>query len=139
MRTPAEISDAVMDANYGAGSDWEEPNRYDESGFTRAQAESDIDRDEISGLIVQGVEKAREELRSALDGSAAVPGFREYPLATVDALLDAYRVFDGDENDFVSAWNDYTAGKNFPCPAADDGLHEVVDGVCQLCDDTNRS
>jgi hypothetical protein len=81
-----------------------------------------------------------DELRITVSKPDAIPGIRPYPLATVDALIDAYEAFDGhDISVFVDAWNDYTAGLDFPCPEHPAGLHQVTDGSCDLCGDKNRS
>lgn len=127
-----------MDVNYGADSDWAEPNEHGESGFTLAQVETDIGESDIDCLIQQGIKKDREQLLLALSGRRAVPGFRNYSLASVDQLLSAYESFDGDLNDFSRVWSDYMVGKDFPCPSAADGIHDVTDGVCKDCGDVNR-
>lgn len=46
---------AVMDSHYGADSEWAEPNRFDEVGFTRAQAENDISAVEIEELMTEAI------------------------------------------------------------------------------------
>lgn len=46
---------AVMDSHYGADSEWAEPNHFDETGFTRAQAESDISAEEIKELMAEAI------------------------------------------------------------------------------------
>lgn len=139
LKSPEQLGREAIEKNYGVGSDWEEPNQYGEEGFTRAQAESDIDADEIRGLIEEAITADRAQLRAALEQPHAVPGFRPYPLATVDALIDAYDSFDGDVAVFVDAWNDYTAGLDFPCPKHPAGIHQVADGSCDLCGDKNRN
>ena len=61
IKTPEQIAREVIERNYGLGTDWEEPNEYGEGGFTRAQAESDIDADDIRALIEQGIAADREQ------------------------------------------------------------------------------
>lgn len=61
MKTPDQIAREVIEANYGIGTDWEEPNEHGEEGFTRAQAESDIDADEIRGLITAALDADRAQ------------------------------------------------------------------------------
>ncbi len=61
IKTPEQIAREVIERNYGLGTDWEEPNEYGEEGFTRAQAESDIDADDIRALIEQGIAADREQ------------------------------------------------------------------------------
>lgn len=43
MNDTEKIAREVIDAHYGLSTKWGEPNQYGEEGFTRAQAESDID------------------------------------------------------------------------------------------------
>lgn len=59
MKSSELIAREVIEANYGLDTAWEEPNEHGEAGFTRAQAESDIDSDEIRALIEQGIERDR--------------------------------------------------------------------------------
>ncbi|WP_026820027.1 hypothetical protein [Arthrobacter castelli] len=139
MKTPEQLSREVIDAHYGVGTEWEEPNQHGEENFTRAQAESDIDADDIRLLIEEAVEADRQQIRKSLDTFDAVPGFRPFPLATVDALIEAYEAFDGDVDGFISAWNDYTAGLDFPCPEDPAGIHDVTYGSCDQCGDKNRN
>lgn len=139
LKTPNQLGREVIDAHYGIGSDWEEPNEHGEEGFTRAQAESDIDTGDIHDLIAEAVEADREQIRQALQHPQAVPGFRPFPLATVDALIEAYEAFDGDVDGFISSWNDYTAGLDFPCPSDPAGIHEVTHASCDQCGDKNRN
>lgn len=88
---------------------------------------------------IRAIEMDRAQIRKALAQPMAVPGFRPFPLATVDALIDAYEAFDGnDVSVFVDAWNDYTVGLDFPCPEHPAGLHQVASGSCDLCGDKNR-
>lgn len=61
IKTPEQISREVIDANYGIGTEWGEPNRFGEEGFTRAQAESDIDSDDIRRLIEQAINADRAQ------------------------------------------------------------------------------
>lgn len=79
-----------------------------------------------------------EALAEKLRDSGPVPGIRPYRLATVDELIDAYEAYDGDLGFFITAWNDYTAGHDFPCPESEDGIHYVTDGSCDGCGDKNR-
>lgn len=88
--------------------------------------------------IIRAIDLDRAQIRNALERPEAVPGFRPFPLATVDALIEAYEAFDGDLDGFIDAWNDYTAGLDFPCPEHPTGLHQVTDGSCDLCGDKNR-
>lgn len=56
-----QIAERVLDAHYGDDSDWAEENHFGERGFTRAQAESDIDRSDIAALITEAVTIDRTE------------------------------------------------------------------------------
>lgn len=56
-----QIAERVLDAHYGDDSDWAEENRFGERGFTRAQAESDIDRSDIAALITEAITIDRSE------------------------------------------------------------------------------
>lgn len=127
-----------MESNYGSDSDWAEPNEHGESGFTLAQVETDIGESEVACLIQQGINRDREQVRLALSGRRAVPGFRKHHLSSVTDLLSAYEEFNGDLSDFTRVWSDYMTGKDFPCPSAGDGIHDVTDGVCTDCGDVNR-
>lgn len=73
MKTPEQIGRQVIDNHYGIGTEWEEPNQFGEEGFTRAQAESDIDADDVRLLIEEGIEADRAQIASALQGTTAVP------------------------------------------------------------------
>lgn len=55
MKTPEQIGRDVIESEYGIGTDWEEPNEFGEAGFTRAQAETDIDSDDIRRLIEKAI------------------------------------------------------------------------------------
>lgn len=70
MKTPEQIGREVIEANYGIGTEWEEPNQYGEEGFTRAQVESDIDADDVRLLIEQGINADREQ-RAGTESSAS--------------------------------------------------------------------
>lgn len=99
-------------------------------------------RDGMQGAAL-GLVQAVETLVTEVQGSQPIPGIRPYRLATVDELLDAWSEFDSnfeslDVSAFITAWNDYTEGKDFPCPEAKDGLHYVTDGSCNYCGDKNR-
>lgn len=61
MKTPDLIAREAMDKHYGIGTDWEEPNQYGEEGFTRAQAETEIDADTILGIIREAIEADRAQ------------------------------------------------------------------------------
>lgn len=60
MRPPRSVAQETMESAYGPGSDWAEPNQFGESGFTRAQAESDIGADDIMALIEAAIELDHE-------------------------------------------------------------------------------
>ena len=62
-KNPMLLAREAMDRVYGIGTDWEEPNEHGEEGFTRAQAESDIDADEILAVIVSAIEADRAQQR----------------------------------------------------------------------------
>ncbi|WP_394941160.1 hypothetical protein [Psychromicrobium sp. YIM B11713] len=142
MKTPEQIGREVIDSHYGIGTDWEEPNDRGEEGFTRAQAESDIDAHDICELIEEGIAKDHAQLREALHSSDAVPGIRLFSRTSVSALIDAYVEWDGEVDTFVLAWENYTAGLDFPCPQNPAGIHSTYltyDGSCDFCGDKNRS
>ncbi len=61
IKPPEQISREVIDAHYGIGTEWEEPNQFGEEGFTRAQAESDIEADDIRLLIEQAINTDRAQ------------------------------------------------------------------------------
>lgn len=91
IKTPDEIAREVIEKNYGIGSPWEEPNDFGEEGFTRAQAESDIDADDIRGLIEQAIATEQAQ-RPGLD------------YGVLDQLLSAWDAYDGDVSGFYDAW-----------------------------------
>ena len=62
IKTPEQLSQDVIEANYGIGTDWEEPNTYGEAGFTRAQAESDISADDVRKLIEDAIAADRRQM-----------------------------------------------------------------------------
>lgn len=62
IKTPEQLSQDVIEANYGVGTDWEEPNTYGEAGFTRAQAESDISADDVRKLIEDAITADRRQM-----------------------------------------------------------------------------
>lgn len=102
IKTPEEIAREVIEKNYGIGSPWEEPNDFGEEGFTRAQAESDIDADDIRGLIKLGITTDRSQ-RSVLNYD------------TLDQLLSAWDGYDGDVSGFYDAWiNHVNEGAELP-------------------------
>jgi len=55
------IGREVIDRHYGIGTEWEEPNEYGEEGFTRAQAETEIEADDIRLLIEEGIREDRRQ------------------------------------------------------------------------------
>lgn len=61
LKDPILLAREAMDRSYGIGTDWEEPNEHGEEGFTRAQAESDIDADEIIAVIASAIEADRAQ------------------------------------------------------------------------------
>lgn len=61
MKTTEQIGREVIEANYGINTEWGQPNEFGEQGFTRAQAESDIDSDEILGLIESAIQLDRDQ------------------------------------------------------------------------------
>ncbi|WP_217181593.1 hypothetical protein [Streptomyces sp. AC495_CC817] len=67
MKTPERIAREAMDKHYGIGTEWEEPNAYGEEGFTRAQAETDIDADDILLIIREAIQADRAQREN--DGS----------------------------------------------------------------------
>lgn len=66
IKSPAQLSQDVIEANYGVGTDWEEPNEYGEAGFTRAQAESDISADDVRKLIEDAIAADRRQMTTPL-------------------------------------------------------------------------
>lgn len=60
-KTPEIIGREVIDRHYGIGTEWEEPNEYGEEGFTRAQAETEIEADDIRLLIEEGIREDRRQ------------------------------------------------------------------------------
>lgn len=140
LKTSEQLAREVIDRHYGIGSDWEEPNQYGEEGFTRAQAESDIDADDIRLLIEEAVYADHEQIRAALTSGRAVPGIRSFAMPSVSSLLDAWEAFDGDDaSTFTETWDSYLRGEDFPCPDCSDGLHRVTSGSCDACGDKNRN
>lgn len=61
MKTPDEIASDIMNDHFEGDSPWAEPNEFGETGFTRAQAESDIDRGDIERLITAAIEADRAQ------------------------------------------------------------------------------
>lgn len=142
LKTPEQLGREAIDNHYGIGTEWEEPNQYGEEGFTRAQAESDIDADDIRLLIEEAVKADRQQICRAMESSEAVPDLRSFPRASVSALIDAYAEWDDEVDTFTVAWENYTAGIDFPCPEHPAGIHStylVDDGSCDFCGDKNRS
>ena len=141
MKTPEQLGREAIDAHYGIGTEWEEPNQYGEEGFTRAQAESDIDADDIRLLIDEAIANDRAQIAAALRDTDAVPGIRPFPRASVSALIDAYAEWDGEVDTFALAWENYTAGLDTPCPEHPAAIHStylVEDGSCEYCGEKNR-
>lgn len=55
-------------------------------------------------------------------------------------FAEAYEAYDGDDvGTFIHTWEDYLAGEDEPCPATDDGLHQVTSGSCDQCGSKNRT
>lgn len=167
IKTPEQIGREVIDANYGIGTEWEEPNQFGEEGFTRAQAESDIDADDIRLLIEQAVNADRAQWfdtassasrqhfidtgryllpdgSSDLDDAPVVITTRPLiaqPRPTLHNFVEAYERYTGDDVDgFVLIWRDYLEGTDTPCPdnPSGDGMHAVTSGSCDYCGDKNR-
>lgn len=141
LKTPQQLGREVIDRHYGPGTDWEEPNEFGEEGFTRAQAESDIDADDIRLLIQEAIKADRKQISRELASTRAVPGIRSFDRTGVSDLLDAYAEWDGDVDVFVAAWDNHTAGIDFPCPEVPHGVHSTYlrdDGSCDDCGDKNR-
>ncbi|MCY1718532.1 hypothetical protein OVA26_16470 [Microbacterium sp. SL62] len=72
LKDPLLLAREAMDRRYGLGTEWEEPNIHGEEHFTRAQAESDIDADEILSIIVSAVEADRAQSARALNDTPTV-------------------------------------------------------------------
>lgn len=128
MKTMEQISREAIDKHYGLGTPWGEPNEFGEEGFTRAQAESDIDSDDIRAVIEDALRADRSQRAAAVNKTASVA-----------ELIEAYEAFDGDVDGFISAWDDYITGKDTPCPRDPAGIHDALDGApCPQCHDVNR-
>lgn len=84
-KTPTQVAEDVMNASYGPGSNWSEPNEFDETGFTRAQAESDIDTEEILGLIQKAIEVDRAQRPEQPSHDRAQPEEDPTPQITLTA------------------------------------------------------
>ncbi|MGP5288492.1 hypothetical protein ACTXL6_00355 [Brachybacterium tyrofermentans] len=102
-----------------------------------------FDHDDMWTFAVSVIRTDSAQLATALRGTAAVAGLRPFPRATVSALLDAYAKWDGEVDTFCLAWDNYTAGLDFPCPGIEHGVHStylvvVSDGSCDFCGDKNR-
>ncbi len=69
MRTPEEIAEATITSEYGTGTCWAEENEFGESGFTRAQAETDIGQADIARLIATAIKADREERLEGFDNA----------------------------------------------------------------------
>lgn len=70
LKEPMLLAREAMDRVYGLGTDWEEPNEHGEEGFTRAQAETDIDADHILPIIADAIVADRAQHRRAAHGVA---------------------------------------------------------------------
>lgn len=141
LKSPEQLGREAIEKNYGVGSDWEEPNQYGEEGFTRAQAESDIDADEIRGLIEQAIVADRMQIKTALAQPHAVPGFRPHPRPSVSSMIDAYAEWDGEVDTFVHVWDSILAGEETPCSEHPAGIHSTYlseDSSCDYCGSKNR-
>lgn len=79
-KSPDLIAREAMDNHYGIGTEWEEPNAYGEEGFTRAQAESDIEADDILAIIREAIEADRAQRAEPVHATAddwEVDGFED--------------------------------------------------------------
>lgn len=102
MKTPEQIRREVMDAVYGIGTEWEEPNEHGEEGFTRALIESDIDADDIGALIERAIEidrAQRTEDKTLIDGievdvSTVEHQVEQYPAGSLLTLHGAWHLLD---------------------------------------------
>ena len=129
MRTPEQIAAAIARPHF--------------EGYPGDKLPSDLAWRHLDNSLHQVATEAastmRKQIVEALAQPGPIPGIRAYRLATVDELLEAAEAH-GDFHDpeFIDAWNAYTAGEDFPCPNAQNGLHVVTDGSCDLCGDKNR-
>ena len=54
-------------------------------------------------------------------------------------FVDAYERYEGDNVDvFITMWQGYLAGEDYPCPESPTGIHQVTYGSCDNCGDKNR-
>lgn len=62
-------------------------------------------------------------------------GERDVPAVTARAILEAWEETDEDNDDFATAWDEFLAGRDTPCPNHDDGIHSyrMRDGRCYYC------
>lgn len=98
MKDPELLAREAMDNHYGLGAEWEEPNQYGEDGFTRAQAESDIDADQILGIIQEAINVDRAQ--------------RQVKYTHIDTMLAAWGEFEGDDvSTFIQEWTDRLNGE----------------------------
>lgn len=57
---------------------------------------------------------------------------------TLDDFVRAYEAYDGqDVGQFIHQWGFYLDGKEQPCAAAPDGVHQVTAGSCDQCGHKN--
>jgi len=61
MQTPDEIVDQVIEAGFGAGTEYAEANDYGESGLTLALVQDEMNGDWIKGLMREAVEADRAQ------------------------------------------------------------------------------
>lgn len=133
MKSPNDIAHTVLDQHYGPDSEWAEENSYGEQGFTRAQAETDIDADEIATLIAEAIRSDRRQIANALRTETPVPDIRPYAPTPLHRMIDAYEHFDGDLDGFITAWEHHIAGQDEPCLAVAHGIHEYAHARCTEC------
>ena len=48
-------------------------------------------------------------------------------------VADAYESYDGDVDYFVRRWAEFLNHEDEPCPATEDGIHQISDGSCDEC------
>lgn len=147
LKTPEQLAREAIDARYGIGTRWEEPDDEGREGLARAQAETlaetgeSIDADDLRTMLQDAVQRDRRQVVRALASHDSVPGVRPFQRAAVSALIDAYAEWDGEVDTFVLAWENFTAGLDFPCPEHPSGIHSTylaADGSCDYCGDKNR-
>jgi hypothetical protein len=108
VKTPEQIACEVIDAHYDIGTEWEGPNRFDEKGFTRAQAESDIDTDDVRRLIEEGIRADRAQRASASQGAPQAAEVRSLDQATSTGLersaLDPFEEASAEAAEHLVVW-----------------------------------